>query len=432
MVLAVLARDRLRGDALLRNSLYLMLTTVANSLLGFGYWVLAAKLYPTQTIGLAAAFIAAFSLAGVIANPAIHSGLTQALPKATPGRQWSALVNGGLIFGSISAVVFGSLLGVLLPLVSREFDPVTASPLNFVGFVAGVVGVVVALIVDYIFVGERSSGIMLVRNVAFGLLKIPLLLVGVALVGKSASTGIWGTWVGAGLVSVAVAVFCGLPVLRRGYKPVARGAMTQMRAMVRDLAGHHLTNLGALLPMYVLPVEVVARVSAAANAYYYVTWMLCSLFFMVSPAVSSSLFAEGSHDPESIRATARRSLLITAALLAVPMAGYLLLGRFVLDLYGHQYALHSTGLLFVLVASAVPDAVTNIYVSVLRVERRLARSSGLNLAMAVIAIALAWYLLPVMGIIGAGVAWLVAQSAGTVWTLWSVRHDEVFAGAATV
>lgn len=417
-------RTRLGRDPLLRNSLYLMVTTVANSLLGFVYWVVAARMYPTGTIGLSAAFIAAFSLAGMVANPAVHSGLTQSLPRAASGRPWSVLVNGGLLFGAASAVAVGSVIGLALPVVSHQFAPVTSGPLEFAGFVGGVVGVVTGLIVDYIFVGERAAGLMLARNVVFGLGKIPLLLIGAAAGGSADGIGIWGTWVLAGLVTVGGAVAAGLPALHRGYRAQVRGAAATIRPMVRDLLGHHLTNLGALLPMYVLPVEVVARVSARADAYYYVTWMLCSLFFMVSPAVSSSLFAEGSHEPGTVRVTARRSLRLTAGLLVAPMVGYLVLGRPVLALYGSGYARHGAALLLVLVASAVPDAVTNIYVSVLRVERRLGLSAALNVAMALIAMALAWVLLPAMGIVGAGVGWLVAQSAGTVATVWWVlRRD---------
>lgn len=411
----------LRRDHLVRNSMYLMLTIAGRSLLGFAYWVIAARLFPTSTIGLAAAFTSAFALAGMIANPAVHSGLNQALPSARSGAEWSSLVNGGLVLGAVSAVVIGSLVGVLLPVVSPEFSTVTAGPLSFIGFVAGVLGSVIGVIVDFTFVAERRSGVMFVRSLAFGVGKIPLLFVAADVVGKHSSTGIWSGWVAADLVTMAAAMVIGLPVLHRGYRLTLVGSAARLRGMVRDLGGHHLTNLGGILPMLVLPVEVVARVSPQANAYFYITWMLCSLFFMISPSVEFALFTEGSHDPGDIWAKARRSLRITAVLLVVPMVGYALLGRFVLGIYGPAYARHGGGLLLILVVSAIPDAVTNIYVSVLRVERRLAESAALNLGMAAMTLAGSWILLPRMGIAGAGVAWLAAQTAGTGWAVLRVR-----------
>ena len=179
-------------------------------------------------------------------------------------------------------------------------------------------------------------------------------------------------------------------------------------------------SVGLLLPMYVLPLLVVARVSSRANAYYYVTWMLCSVFFVVSPAISSALFAEGSHDPASVRAIARRSIVITSGLLAPVGLGYILLGPLVLRVFGPAYAANGTTLLLILVASAPFEAVNNIYVSVLRVERRLVRAAVLTAGMAGISLVLAWVLLPTMGIDGAGVAWLISQFVGMITTLASV------------
>lgn len=409
-----------RNDPLLRNSLFLMLTIGGRSLLGFAYWVVAARMFPTSTIGLAAAFVSAYQLAAMIANPAIHSALTQELPAAGTEDEWSSLVNVGILLGATSAVIVGTVMGFLLPVVSSQFAPVTGGPFSFIGFVAGVLSAVVGIIVDFTFVAQRNSEVMFFRSMVFGLGKIPLLLLAVRLAGVHSSTGIWSTWILADVITVVVVVTVVLPLRQPGYRLTGRGASAKLQDLVRGLLGHHLTNLGGILPMYVLPVEVVTRVSSQANAYFYVTWMLCSLFFMISPSVEFALFTEGSYDPGAVWETARRSLKITGALLIVPVVGYALLGRFVLGIYGTAYARNGAALLLVLVVSAIPDAITNIYIAVLRVERRLVESSALNIGMALTALVSAWFLLPSMGIVGAGVAWLIAQVAGTVWTVLRV------------
>src|SRR2546423_6237410 len=68
----------------------------------------------------------------------------------------------------------------------------------------------------------------------------------------------------------------------------------------------------------------------------------------------------------------------------------------------------------ILMVSAVPDAITNIYVSLLRVQERLCLAALLNLCMAAFTLVLAWILLPMLGIAGAGWAWLIAQSVGSL------------------
>jgi ADP-heptose:LPS heptosyltransferase/thymidylate kinase len=89
-------------------------------------------------------------------------------------------------------------------------------------------------------------------------------------------------------------------------------------------------------------------------------------------------------------------------------------GHLILSTFGPSYSLYGYTLLTVLVLSAIPDAITNVYVSVLRVQKRFVWAALLNLGMAAVALGLAWYLLPQMGIVGAGWAWLIAQTAGTL------------------
>jgi Na+-driven multidrug efflux pump len=72
-------------------------------------------------------------------------------------------------------------------------------------------------------------------------------------------------------------------------------------------------------------------------------------------------------------------------------------------------------LLRLLVLSAVPDGVTNVYAAVLRVQGRFRMVAVLNVGIAVVALLGAWVLLPQLGIIGAGWAWIGAQLAGCLF-----------------
>src|SRR5438477_3291068 len=82
--------------------------------------------------------------------------------------------------------------------------------------------------------------------------------------------------------------------------------------------------------------------------------------------------------------------------------------------FGPSYVRHGLALLVILTISAVPDAITNVYVAVLRVQHHLRQAALLNIAMAALTLLLAWVLLPVLGIAAAGWAWLAAQSLGSV------------------
>jgi len=68
----------------------------------------------------------------------------------------------------------------------------------------------------------------------------------------------------------------------------------------------------------------------------------------------------------------------------------------------------------------VPDAITNLYVPVLRVRGRLRASGTLTMGMAAIAVAGAWAVAPAGGLTAVGIAWLVAQSLGSAWVALDV------------
>jgi O-antigen/teichoic acid export membrane protein len=406
---ALLARAR--SDSLTRNSAYIMATTIVNSALGAAFWLVAARTFSTQAVGLGAAVIAAMTLAATLSTLGTGPTLIQVLPTRRAGRDWSQTFNACAAAALGSAVIAGGVVLIVLPLLSPRFLIVREAGYRVV-LGCGVLFWAAATIVDYAFIAERSAGRMLARNATAAVLKLAMMLCLVAL-GARSSLGIVSaaTISTAGALGLAAAVL--LPGLQRGYRPQMKGVVGEARRLLSPFVGHYFITVGGILPMYALPLLVTAQLSATANAYFYTTWMVCNVLFMVSPAVAGALFAEGSHAGDSLRQKARSSAFLIAALLALPMVLLLLGGRFILGLFGPSYANHSYMLLVLLAASAVPDAITNVYTSVLRVERRFSAATALNIGMGLGALLLAWWLLPLVGIAGAGVAWLAAQVAGS-------------------
>jgi O-antigen/teichoic acid export membrane protein len=169
--------------------------------------------------------------------------------------------------------------------------------------------------------------------------------------------------------------------------------------------------------MNALPVLVAQRLSPAENAYSSVTWMSAGFFFMASSAVATSLFAEGSHARRTLPDGVRAGAGIIATLLVPAILISALAGERLLAVFGAAYARHGASLLLVLAVAAIPDAITNLAVGVWRVQGRLTVAALLNVGMAGLSLMLAWLWLPHLGILGAGVAWLVGQSAGSVAVL---------------
>jgi O-antigen/teichoic acid export membrane protein len=420
-----------RRDFLARSSALIMATTIITSALGAVYWVIAAHILPAHVVGLGAALVSAMTLAATLATLGTGPTVVQTIPGRRSGEEWSRALNACLAVSLGAALVAGGVALAVLPLLSASFAAVR-EPAYVLVLGAGVVVWAAGNQLDSAFIAERASGRMLVRNATASALKLAILAALVAL-GARGSLGLVVSWTASTTAALALAAFVQLPRLGRGYRPQVRGVAREARHLVTPFVGHSFITVGGIVPVLALPLLVTARLSATQNAYFYTTWMLCSMLFMVSPAVAAALFAEGSHPGVSVYAKARTATLI-AGLLGAPMLVLALGGRLVLGLFGAAYAQHSYALLLLLVAAAVPDAVTNVYIVVLRVERRFRTASALNVSMGVGALVLGWLAMPALGIAGVGLAWLGMQTAGSLGVgldLW-LRRGRRRAPAAAV
>ena len=143
--------------------------------------------------------------------------------------------------------------------------------------------------------------------------------------------------------------------------------------------GHHVIDLGGILPLLALPLIVTAQLSPTDNAYFYATWRTGTFFFMISAAVATSMFAEGSHGLQ-VATAIRKSSKVTVALLVPTAALSVLFGSAVLSLFGPEYEKNGIVLFYILLVSAIPDAITNIAVAALRVRGNLRIAGALNCA----------------------------------------------------
>jgi O-antigen/teichoic acid export membrane protein len=186
---------------------------------------------------------------------------------------------------------------------------------------------------------------------------------------------------------------------------------------MKRLLAQHLTSVGGNVTPMILPVLVTLRLGVTPNAYFYITWMLGGLFLIVSPAVSYGVFAEGVRSHSELHIVVAKALRVIVIMLIPPMVVLIVGGKFILGLFGTAYAVHGYGLLVLLAAAALPDAVSNVAVAVWRVTHKLAYSTALNLSMLAATLGGAWVLMPSLGILGVGVAMLGVQILGAIASL---------------
>jgi O-antigen/teichoic acid export membrane protein len=404
-----LRREKL---SLYRNSLFLMSTTVANAGLGYMYWLIAAREVNAASVGLAAGCIGAFGALSYLASVGIQSTCVQILPRLTDDkRRWNEFFTAALVYPTILATALGTLGAVLLGSFSHHYADLL-SPGTLALFVFGTCASSISLAVDACFISLRRSGRQFVRNLLFGALKLAVLVIPLALSWSATTDVVIFSWAfGVFASSLIVLVFL-LPPVRPQFR-LRLGGWPALLAQRRLMTGYLLSSLGGLLPTYLFPVIVVAVLGDTQNAYFYFTWSTGFIFFMVSASIAQALFSESVNTAQLTQQVKKAAIFISVILIPIG-AGVYLFGGHILALFGSKYRTHGTGLLRICVISSVPDAITNVYVTILFVTRRVTQASILNLAMAAVAIGGASVLLPSLGINGVGWAWLAAQTLGSI------------------
>jgi O-antigen/teichoic acid export membrane protein len=392
------------------------------------YWILAARTYTPAVVGLNAAAISAMMFLAGVSQLNLMSALLRFIPGA--GRSTGRFVVSAYLISvsvaAVSSLIFLRGVGTWAPRLSF----LGSSPVVIVWFTLATMASCIFVLQDSVLTGLRQATWVPVENAAFSLAKIALL---VAFATALPHYGVLASW------TIAMALTL-LPVngliLRRlipqhvaaTHGDVARLAPAQV---ARYVVGDYLGALCWLASTTLLPIMVTQQAGATANAYFFLSWQMAIMLYLVSPNVGSALIVEAATDPTKLGTYSYR-VCVQAARIVVPLAAIWMLGApYVLRLFGPNYASEGTALLRLLALSALPYIVNSLYISVARVQRRVRAIVIVLASLCALVLILSHILLQRYGITGVGVAWLVSQTiiAGILWAtqlrpLWSSRLDD--------
>lgn len=400
------------ASPLLRNAHALLVNTGGTALLGVLYWMIAARLYAPEAVGLGSATISTMLMLSGFAQLNLMGVLTRFLPVA--GRRGRALVAWSYGTSAATALVISSGFLLVARRVAGPGGPLDPPAAQAAWLAVSVVAWSIFTLQDSVLTGLRQSIWVPVENLTFGVVKIVVL---VALAPLSPGFGIFASFTVPTLISLVPVnwlIFRRLLPQGRATDPAASPAATippvAGRVMARFAAADFLGGVPSYANLALLPLLVVAHLGAAANAHLYVGWIVKISFDAMAQSVATSLTVEGAHDEsrlgEFVAAIARR----TAAFVVPVALGLCLSAHWVLSLFGGRYAAEGTNVLRLLALSAIPGAVPYIYAGAERVRRRLGRIVVVRATECLGMLAFTAALIPRIGLIGVGVAVLAART----------------------
>jgi len=403
---------RLLGTRLYANAFYLWANAVVTSASGLIFWVVVARLYDAEDVGLAAAAVSALMLLGVVSNLGLGLGLIRFLPEA--GDRAGSLLNGSFTLGAFAATAIATIFLLGLPLWSPSLAFLREQPLQFVLYALFAIFVTVWSIQMQAFVALRRAEFVLLASAAGSVLKLGLPL---ALAAFLAPFTIVGAWASAAVLGVAISSFWLLRRAHAAYQPAINLKRWPALNMLSYSFGNHISTLLLSAPDFVLPLIVVSRLGGESGAYFYVAWAVSMIIVTVPVSLSLSLFSEGSHYRQRLHGDLWRALGPALVVSALGASVLLVAGDKLLLAFGGDYAREGKDVMRLLALAALPACVTSVYVGVERVRKAVRRLILMSLLIAGITLGGGYTLLPSMGVKGVAIAWLAAQCmAATIAT----------------
>jgi len=399
------------------NAFYLLLANVSNTVFGFFFWIIAARLYNAASVGIGSAIISAVTLLELLSCLGLGYGMVRFIKSSNNPVN---LINSALTLTGIISLIAAGIFIIGLDLWSPALNIIQKNIFFLFIFLFLVPIQVLDDLTDQVMMGERHASFIFIHLIIFNIFRLILL---VLMVDFSQSLGIFSSYGTATLIALLISLFILLPRAQSMYRISFIIDRKALLTVLHFSFLNYLSDLFWSVPGLVLPIIIVNMLGAAKNAYFFIAWAIGNILGVIPGALASSLLAEGTYDESHLKNHVLSSLKMVALILVPAVTLVWFLADKFLLLYGGIYAANAVTLLHWLAIAAFPLAINTIYFTIKRVQKNIKSVIMLAALMAVIVIIASYLLLPRMGINGVGIAWLTGQSVvALIAIVWDVRN----------
>lgn len=399
---------------LYRNAYAMMISTAATSGLGLVYWILAARYYPPEVVGLNAALVSMLTfLAGFAQLPSMNA-MMRYIPVAGASTQrlvfWTYIISIGL------AVAIGGFFMLSIEIWSPALTVLRQDFGLGAWFLVGVVTWCIFALQDVVLIGLRESLYVPIENIPYAVVKIGLLV----LFATGLSTyGILASWT---FPLIPILIIVNYIIFRRLIPRHMQATAGQsfpfsLSQIAYYVVGNSVGALFMLAATRLLPVLVTNIAGNSATAYFYLPWTIATSFKLIIANMANSFTVEVVADNSKLRAYSYRFLLHTTALLIVPLLLLIIAAPYILTFSGKDYSVQGTQLLRLLTLASLPNIITSLYLGVARARQRVSGIIALQLALCVLTLGLSTLWLGSYGITGVGFAIFASEAIVAVGVL---------------
>lgn len=396
-------------DPLYRNSFFAASAYICNAGFGFVFWIIVARMYTIEQVGLATALISSLGLTLLFSRLGFDFSVIRFISLENKGK----VISTSLIITTAASILAGVIFILLADIVSPSMI-FLKEPGYALAFLMIVAMNSVANVTGNAFIAERKADHYFLQNLLVAL-RIPALV-------PLAFLGVFGIFWSVGLGLLVASIF-GLAALQRRIAAIQPEVDWDfIRRSFRFSSLNYVSGILSVAPILIIPIMVLNMLGEAEAAKYYIAFAIGDLPMSIPCSLGTSLFVEGSHGEglrkSAIRAGAASMILLVPAVLVLVLFGDMLLGM----LKGEY--VEAFDLLRIIAISCYPVAVYSLFIPIQNVRMKVDGVVKLNALRCLLLLGLNYVLIPRYGILGTGYAWMTTYGVialGIGWIAWRER-----------
>ncbi len=389
------------------NAYAWMISTGVSSALGIVYWILAARFYTADNVGINSALISGMIFLSGVLQFDLSNFVTRFIPIS--GRQVYKIISYGYAFIGGASLIAGLLLiSNFFPNLKLFFIPITDSYIDVL-FVFSIIAWGVFSVQDSVLTGLRNAIWVPIENVAYAVIKLGLL---VFFASNNPEDGIYLSWIIPVLFLIVpmnlLIFFSVVPKFLENYE--AKEQPLGMRSLVNYIGGNYIASIFYLSSIRLLPVMVTYLSSAESGAYFFTAWTISNAIKLIVINMTKSLTVEGAFDEDKLAEISKKLAKIITVFVGPAVLISIVAAPYILQLSGENYVLNGTGVLRVMLLAVIPSSFNLIYLSVARVEQNLQELISVQFAISAITLVGSYFALQAFGVIGVGYMILISET----------------------
>lgn len=402
-------------DSLLKNSVYIITTSFFNSILGFIFWIIAARFYITSDIGIGSALVSGMSLITMISS----IGLSKALFFYLPRNQQNAnkIINSCIITNIIISMIVSLVFVLGIDIWTPGLKSILGNLENIIIFIMTNVILNISGIMGAVFSAGRKSSFYMIKEIIYHSTKIfPLFLF--------ISLGAMGIFLSFN-IGLIISTIIGFILLSRLWKYSPKFILDPIiKDMARFSFGNYIADIFYNFPRLIFPIMILNLISEESAGYFYIAFMMAGSLYGIPQSISTSLLVESS-DKDKLLSNVYKAIKFNMILLTSGIILFVLFGKYILEIFNPSYAKNAVTTMIILTLSSIPLSLIIIFNTVMNAQNRVYGIIKMNALVATITIILSILLIK-MNIEGIALSYLIANIIGATIAINRIKNSKEF------